>query len=86
MFQFPAEIRRAIYTTNVIESLNMSLRKITKTRAAFPTEEAAFKLLWLGLQNIKKKWTMPIREWKQALQQFAIIFEGRLPLAGLIEN
>ena len=86
MFQFPAEIRRAIYTTNVIESLNMSLRKVTKTRAAFPTEEAAFKLLWLRLQNIEKKWTMPIREWKQALQQFAIIFEGRLPLAGLIEN
>lgn len=83
MFQFPAEIRRAIYTTNVIESLNMSLRKVTKTRAAFPTEEAAFKLLWLGLRNIEKKWTMPIQNWKQALQQFAIIFEGRLPLAGL---
>jgi putative transposase len=64
----------------------MSLRKITKTRVPFPTEEAAFKLLWLGLQNIEKKWTMPTREWKQALQQFAIIFEGRLPLAGLIEN
>lgn len=86
MFQFPAEIRRAIYTTNVIESLNMSLRKITKTRAAFPTEEAAFKLLWLGLQNIENKWTMPIRDWRLALQQFAIIFEGRLPLAGLDGN
>ncbi len=86
MFQFPSEIRRAIYTTNVIESLNMSLRKITKTRAAFPTEEAAFKLLWLGLQNIEKKWTMPIRDWRLALQQFAIIFEGRLPLAGLDGN
>ena len=83
MFSFPAEIRRAIYTTNVIESLNMSLRKVTKTRAAFPTEEAAFKLIWLGLRNIEKKWTMPIHNWKQALQQFAIIFEGRLPLAGL---
>jgi putative transposase len=86
MFQFPTEIRRAIYTTNVIESLNMSLRKITKTRAAFPSEEAAFKLIWLGLQNIEKKWTMPIREWRLALQQFAIIFEGRLPLAGLNGN
>lgn len=83
MFQFPGEIRRAIYTTNVIESLNMSLRKVTKTRASFPSEEAAFKLLWLGLRNIEKKWTMPIQNWKQALQQFAIIFEGRLPLAGL---
>lgn len=86
MFQFPSEIRRAIYTTNVIESLNMSLRKITKTRAAFPSEEAAFKLIWLGLQNIEKKWTMPIRDWRLALQQFAIIFEGRLPLAGLERN
>jgi len=86
MFQFPAEIRRAIYTTNVIESLNMSLRKITKTRAAFPSEESAFKLIWLGLQNIEKKWTMPIRDWRLALQQFAIIFEGRLALAGLEGN
>lgn len=86
MFQFPGEIRRAVYTTNVIESLNMSLRKITKTRAAFPSEEAAFKLIWLGLQNIEKKWTMPIRDWRLALQQFGIIFEGRLPLAGLEGN
>ena len=86
MFGFPAEIRHAVYTTNVIESLNMSLRKITKTRAAFPSEQAAFKLLWLGLQNIEKKWTMPIQNWKQAIQQFAIIFEGRVPLAGLDGN
>lgn len=55
MFSFPQEIRRAVYTTNVIESLNYSLRKITKTRAAFPTEESAIKLLWLGLRNIEKK-------------------------------
>lgn len=86
MFEFPAEIRRAIYTTNVIESLNMSLRKITKTRAAFPSEDAALKLLWLSLQNIEKKWTMPIQNWKQAVQQFAIIFEGRVPVAGLYQN
>jgi putative transposase len=86
MFQFPSEIQRAIYTTNVIESLNMSLRKITKTRAAFPSEEAAFKLLRLGLQNIEKKWTMPIRHWRLALQQFVIFFDGRLPLSGLYGN
>ncbi len=61
MFALLKEIRKAVYTTNVIESLNMSLRKITKTRAAFPSEEAAFKLIWLGLQNIEKNWTMPIR-------------------------
>ena len=86
MFQFPAEIRRAIYTTNVIESLNYSLRKITKTRAAFPSEDSAIKLLWLGLQNIEKKWTMPIQNWSLAMNQMAIIFEGRLPIAGLTEN
>lgn len=86
MFGFPAEIRRAIYTTNVIESLNYSLRKITKTRAAFPSEESAIKLLWLGLQNIEKKWTMPIQNWSLAMNQMAIIFEGRLPIPGLTEN
>lgn len=86
MFQFPNEIRRAIYTTNVIESLNYSLRKITKTRAAFPTEEAALKLLYLGLQNISKKWTMPIQNWSLAMNQMAIIFEGRMPIPGLTEN
>lgn len=86
MFQFPAEIRRAIYTTDIIESLNYSLRKITKTRAAFPSEEAAVKLLWLGLQNIEKKWTMPIQNRSLAMNQMAIIFEGRLPISGLTEN
>lgn len=86
MFSFPQEIRRAVYTTNVIESLNYSLRKITKTRAAFPTEEAALKLLWLGLRNIEKKWTMPIQNWSLAMNQMAIIFEGRLPIPGLSEN
>jgi putative transposase len=86
MFQFPQEIRRAIYTTNVIESLNYSLRKLTKTRAAFPSEEAALKLLWPGLRNIEKKWIMPIKEWSLAMNQMAIIFEGRLPIPGLSEN
>lgn len=86
MFSFPQEIRRAVYTTNVIESLNFSLRKITKTRAAFPTEDAAMKLIWLGLQNIEKKWTMPIQNWSLAMNQFAIIFEGRMPIPGLTEN
>ena len=79
-FQFPAEIRRVIYTTNAIESLNYSLRKIIKNRSLFPNDEAVFKLLYLALKNIEKKWTMPIRDWKQALHQFAIVFEGRVPL------
>jgi putative transposase len=79
MFGFPDEIRRAVYTTNAIESLNMSLRKVIKTRASFPNDEAAFKLLYLALRNIAKKWTMPIQNWSQAMQAFSIIFEGRVP-------
>ena len=69
-----------ISTTNAVESLNYSLRKIIKNRSLFPNDEAVFKLLYLALKNIEKKWTMPIREWKRALQQFAIVFKGRLPL------
>ena len=86
MFALPKEIRRAVYTTNVIESLNYSLRKITKTRAAFPNEEAAVKLLYLGLQNAAKKWTMPIANWSLAMNQMAILFEGRMLIPGLTEN
>ena len=86
MFGYPEEIRRAIYTTNAIESLNMSLRKIIKTRASFPNEEAAFKLLYLALKNIAKKWTMPIKNWSVAMNQFAIIFEGRVPMGGIDQN
>lgn len=80
MFGFPDEIRRAVYTTNAIESLNMSLRKVIKTRASFPNDEAAFKLLYLALRNIAKKWTMPIPNWSGAMQAFTIIFEGRVPV------
>lgn len=79
MFGFPDDIRRAVYTTNAIESLNMSLRKVIKTRASFPNDEAAFKLLYLALRNIAKKWTMPIPHWSRAMQAFSIIYEGRVP-------
>ena len=79
-FAFPQDIRKVIYTTNAIESLNMSLRKIIKNRSLFPNEEAMTKLLYLALRNIKKKWTMPIRDWGPALNQFAIVFENRVPL------
>src|SRR5215213_1795092 len=78
-FAYPADIRKVIYTTNAIESVNMSLRKIIKTRGSFPTDEAALKLLYLALQNIARQWTMPIKEWKAALNRFAIIFEDRMP-------
>ena len=75
---YPDYIRKAIYTTNAIESLNRSLRKISKNRGSFPNDESALKLLYLALKNISKKWTMPIRLWKQALNQFVILFPGRL--------
>lgn len=86
MFASPKEIRRAVYTTNIIESLNYSLRKITKTRADFPNEEAALKLLYLGLQNAQRKWTMPIQSWSLAMNQMAILFEGGMLVSGLTEN
>ena len=75
---YPDYIRKAIYTTNAIESLNRSLRKITKNRGSFPTDDAALKLLYLTLRNISKKWIMPMRLWKQALNQFVILFPGWL--------
>jgi putative transposase len=78
-FAHPPEIRKVIYTTNAIESLNMSLRKVTKARGSFPNDEAVFKLLYLALRNIAKKWTMPVQDWKAALNRFAIIYENRLP-------
>ena len=76
---YPPEIRKVIYTTNAIESVNMSLRKLTKNRGSFPSDEALLKLFYLALRNISKKWTMPIRDWKAALNRFTIQFEGRLP-------
>lgn len=78
-FDYPEEIRKAIYTTNAIESLNRSLRKVIKTKGAFPTEESVLKIFYLALENIAKKWTMPIRCWKSAMNQFAIKFADRMP-------
>lgn len=79
-FAYPPEIRRVIYTTNAIESTNMSLRKILKVRGSFPTDEAALKLIYLALQNITARWTMPIKEWRAALNRFAILFAERMPV------
>ena len=78
-FAYPQDIRKVIYTTNAIESINMSLRKVTKNRGSFPNDEAMFKLLYLALRNIAKKWTMPIRDWKSAMNRFSILFEERMP-------
>jgi transposase-like protein len=78
--KFSPEIRKAIYTTNAIESVNYTIQKIIKNRQSFPTDEAAMKLIFMGLQHISKKWTMPIRDWGAALNQFAIIYGDRVPL------
>lgn len=80
IFNYPEEIRRIIYTTNAIESLNFSLRKVTKNRAAFPTDDSIYKIMYLALNKASKKWTMPIRNWGVALNQFSIMFEERVKL------
>lgn len=80
---YPLEMRRAIYTTNALESVHMRLRKIIKSRGHFPNDDAATKLLYLALRNISQKWTMPPRDWKLAMSQFTILFEDRFRLAGL---
>lgn len=77
-FSYPADIRKAIYTTNAIESVNSSLRKVIKNKRVFPSDESAMKQLYLALKNISKKWTMPIRDWKEAMNSFIIVFENRL--------
>jgi putative transposase len=74
------EIRKVIYTTNAIESLNMSLRRVTKVKGSFPNDQAALKLIYMALQNITKRWTMPVRDWGQALNQLAIKFGDRVPV------
>lgn len=79
LFDYPEGIRRVIYTTNAIESLNHSLRKVLKNRKALPSESALLKVLYLGLRKASEKWTRPINNWRAALNRFAIEFEGRLP-------
>jgi putative transposase len=78
-FGYPAPIRKAIYTTNAVESLNAQLKKVTKKRGAFPTDDSVRKILYLAIQRASKKWTMPIRDWPNALNYFSIVFEGRVP-------
>jgi putative transposase len=76
---YPIEIRKIIYTTNIIESLNNTLRKSIRNRGHFPTEEALMKVLYLAIQQVSKRWTMPIKDWKQALNRFAISYPDRFP-------
>jgi transposase-like protein len=77
-FKYPEDIRRIIYTTNIIESIHRQFRKLTKTKGAFPNENSLLKLLYMGIQNANKKWTMPVRNWSLIISQLTIFFEGRL--------
>lgn len=79
MFEMPAPIRKVIYTTNVIESINSVIRKFTRNRKQYPNRDSALKMIYLAINEASKKWTKPIRNWKQALNHFAIMFEGRMP-------
>ena len=78
LFQYPPDIRKAIYTTNAIESLNSVIRKATKQRKVFPTNQSAMKVVYLAITAASKKWTMPIRNWKLALNRFTIEFGERV--------
>jgi len=79
-FEFPVEIRKIIYTTNLIENLNGKIRKYTKNKLSFPTDEAVLKSLYLAVGEATKKWTMPIRNWGVILNQFLILYEERVRL------
>jgi transposase-like protein len=79
LFDFPPPIRKAIYTTNAIESVNSVIRKFTRNRKIYPSEESAFKIVYMAIREASRKWTLPIKHWKQALNHFAIMFEDRLP-------
>ena len=78
-FNYPKDIRKAIYTTNTIESLNFSLRKVTKNKSSFPDDDSIYKIMYLAIKNASTRWTMPIKEWALAVNQFAILFDGRVP-------
>ena len=77
-FKYPEDIRRIIYTTNTIEAVHRQFRKLTKTKGSFPNQDSLLKLLYLGIQNASKKWTMPVQNWALTISQLAIFFEGRL--------
>jgi len=81
LFDYPPAIRRVIYTTNAIESVNSVIRKFTRNRKLYPNEDSALKIVYMAIREASRKWTMPIRHWKQALNHFAILFEDRMPAA-----
>ena len=79
-FNYPKDIRKAIYTTNAIESLNYSLRKITRNKSSFPDDDSIYKVMYLAIKNASTRWTMSIKDWALAVNQFAIMFDGRVPV------
>ena len=79
-FQFPLEIRKIIYTTNLIENLNGKIRKYTKSKLSFPSDDAVKKTVYLSLMEIEKKWTQPIHNWGLIMNQFMLIFENRIQI------
>ena len=79
MFDLPPAIRKATYTTNTIESVNSVIRKFTRNRKQYPSRDSALKLIFMAIREASRKWTMPIPKWKDALNHFAILFEGRMP-------
>jgi len=79
LFDYMQEIRKVIYTTNPTDSISICLRKLTKNRGSFPSDEALLKLFYLALGNISQKWAIPIRDWKTAMSRFTIQFEQRIP-------
>jgi putative transposase len=79
LFDYPPAIRKAIYTTNAIESINSVIRKFTRNRKIYPNEDSALKLIYMAIREASQRWTMPVRHWKEALNHFAVMFEGRLP-------
>ena len=79
-FDYPPEIRRVIYTTNAIESVNASLRKVTKHRGAFPTPDSVRKVLYLAIMKASERWNRPVQDWTSALNHLSIVFEGRIPV------
>lgn len=79
-FNYPAEIRRIIYTTNIVEGYHRQLRKITKTKSAYPTDESLRKIIYLATVEVSKKWTIPVRDWSSCIAQFVLLYENRIPI------
>lgn len=79
-FNYPKDIRKAIYTTNAIEPLNFSLRKVTRNKSRFPDDDSIYKVMYLAIKNASVRWTMSIKDWALAVNQFAIVFDDRVPV------